>query len=330
MQNRSESQFSDDAPLYIRWSPDRSPYAIELKLDLVPKILDELAEGERLGVEVGGVLVGSFPDAYMPTVRIEDVEMIPREGKEGATYLLDPSQQAAFSQVRWRARGRGAAALGLFRSHLRPGPLRPSLADRGFLSAQFKQAIYVAMLVEGSEPHAAAFFLATNGQLSENPAVREFRFNEGDFRALPEVQAETLPQEQGPESPRPHNIRLYAVIAALVLIGFAACLLMWSFSKEPSLPTWLGSSHQLQLAVTGKDHLLRVSWNHAARQLDGSSGATLVITDGPTRREIRLGLDELRLGAVEYDRSSPHVEVRMNIDTAGTTSSTESAEWDQR
>ena len=72
-QNLPERESSDDAPLYIRWSPDRSPYAIELRLDLVPKILQELAEGERLGIEIGGVLVGSFPDAYMPTMRIEDV-----------------------------------------------------------------------------------------------------------------------------------------------------------------------------------------------------------------------------------------------------------------
>ena len=329
-QNVSEPRFSEDAPLYIRWSPDRSPYAIELKLDLVSKILSEVKEAERYGSEVAGVLVGSFPDALMPTVRIEDVEMIPRDGKEGAAYLLDPRQQEAISQVLQKVRGRGAAALGLFRSHLQRSPLRPSVAERSLLSSEFKQAIYLALLMQAGQPHAAAFFLATDGHLPEEPAVREFQFNEEDFRALPEVKPETLPQEKEAEAPRRHTFRVYAVLAALVLIGLGACLLMWSFSKQVALPPWLGRSHQLQLAVTGHDHLLRISWNHAARQLEGSSGATVVITDGSTRREIKLGLDELRLGAVGYERSSSHVEVRMNIENGTVTSFSESTDWDAR
>ena len=329
-QNVSEPRFSEDAPLYIRWSPDRSPYAIELKLDLVAKILREVVEAEKSGSEVAGVLVGSFPDAYMPTVRIEDVELIPRDGKEGAAYLLDPRQQEAFSQVLRGVRGRGGAALGLFRSHLHRSPLRPSDAERILLSSEFKQAIYVALLVQAEQPHAAAFFLATDGHLPEEPAVREFRFNEEDFRALPEVKPEAVPQEKESEAPRRHGFRVYAVVAALVLIGLGACLLMWSFSKQVTLPPWLGPSHQLQLAVTGHDRLLRISWNHAARQLEGSTGATLVITDGSTRREIKLGLDELRLGTVAYDRSSPHVEARMNIENGTATSFSESTDWEQR
>ncbi len=168
MQNPSEPQ-ADDAPLYIRWSPDRSPYAIELKLDLVPKIVKELAKADRLGIEVGGVLVGSFPDAYMPTIRVEDVEMIPRGAEDGATYLLDPNQQAGFAQVRWGARARGTAALGLFRSHLRSGPLRPSLADRSLLSAQFKQAIYAALLVQGKPPTRLPFSWLRAASLGKNP-----------------------------------------------------------------------------------------------------------------------------------------------------------------
>lgn len=329
MQNSSGSQSSDEAPLYIRWSPDRSPYAIELKLDLVTKILRELTEAEKLGAEVGGVLVGSFPDAYMPTLRIEDIEVIPRVSEKDAGYLIDPGQQTQFSRVRWGVRARDTAALGLFRSHLRPGPLRPSPADRGFLSAQFKHAIYAALLVQGTAPHTAAFFLATDGQLPEDPAVREFRLNEEEFRALPEVQPDPVTAEPDSEAPRQPRIRLYGIIAALLLIGLGACFLMWSFTRQTALPPWLGSSHQLQLAITGKGHLLRISWNHAARQLDGSSGATLVITDGSARREIKLGLDELRLGAVEYDTSSRHVEVTMTPQTPGAASPSESAQWDQ-
>src|SRR5205823_5354568 len=232
-----------------------------------------------------------------------------------------------FSQALRRLRARGIATLGLFRSHLRRGPLRPSLADQSLLSAEFNQATHVALLVQATQPHAAAFFLAINGELAEEPAVREFRFNEQDFRALPEVQPEALPQQRESETPRRHNFRLYILLATLVLIGLGACLLMWSFSKEAALPPWLGRSRQLQLAITGNDHLLRISWNHTAREVDGSTGATLVITDGSTRREIKLGLDELRAGTVAYDRSSSHVEARMTIESGSGNSSTESADW---
>ena len=330
MANRSE-EFADDAPLYIRWSPDRSPYAIELKLELVSKMAGELAQAERLGVEVGGVLIGSFPDAHMPTLRIEDVDMIPRHAGDGTTFLLDPEQFARFSGVRWGVRASGSAPIGLFRSHLRGGALRPSLADRNLLSAEFKQAIYAALLIQGRSPHGAAFFIAANGQLSDEPAVREFRFNESEFRALPEVQPESPPPGKGWRAAfsRP-KLRLYAIIVALLLIGAAGCILLLSFNRQQAVPPFARSGYPMRLAVTGYDHLLRISWNHAARELDGSSGATLMINDGTSRRQIKLGLDELRLGSIEYDRSTPHVQVTMAVEKPGSPSHSESAEWNQR
>ena len=317
----------DEAPLYIRWSPDRSPYAIELRLELVSKIVKELAQAEKQGVEIGGVLVGSFPDAYMPTLRIEDVEMIPRESGEGATFLLDPEQFVRFSAVRWGIRGHGTAAVGLFRSHMRGGSLRPSLADRNLLSAEFKQPIYAALLIQGRSPHAAAFFVAANGQLPDETAVREFRFNESEFRALPEVEPEAISKQSATQ--RRQKLRTYGMVAALLLIGVAACVLMWSFTKQATMPQWLRPSHQLRLAVTGYGRLLRISWNHAARDLDGTLGATLVINDGTSRREIKLGIDELRLGSIEYDRATPHVAVTLALDKAGAPAHNESADWNE-
>ncbi len=139
-----------------------------------------------------------------------------------------------------------------------------------------------------------------------------------------------MPQDENFELPRRHNVRLYGIVGVLLLIGLGACLLMWSFTRQATLPPWLGSSRQLQLAITGNGQLLRISWNHAARELDGSSGATLAIVDGSARREIKLGVDELRLGAVEYDRNTPHVQATMSLDNPGSSSSPASAEWDQK
>ncbi len=184
MQKPSEQQATDEAPLYIRWNPDRSPYAIELKLDLVSKILNEMAQAQRVGIEVGGILIGALPAEYAPTLRIDDVEMVPRSPDDGPIYMLDPGQHERFSQIRWKPRAAGRVAIGFFRSHLRPGSLRPSLADRSLLSAEFKQPVYAVLLIQGAEPRTAAFFLATNGRFSEEPAVREFRFDESGIQLI--------------------------------------------------------------------------------------------------------------------------------------------------
>jgi hypothetical protein len=65
----SQQQSNDEAQQYVRWSPYRSPYAIELKLELVPRLISEIEAAERLGIEVGGVLIGSFNDAPPATLR---------------------------------------------------------------------------------------------------------------------------------------------------------------------------------------------------------------------------------------------------------------------
>jgi len=333
MQNGPE-QPGEEAPLYVRWNPDRSPYAIELRLDLVAKISGELARAEKLGVEVGGVLIGSFPNAYTPTLRIEDAEIVPRAAEEGAIYVLDPGQHDRFANIRSRAKARERDAVGFFRSHLRPGIMRPSLADRSLLSAEFRDSLYAVLLIEGREPHMAGFFLATaSGQLPGEPSVRNFRFDEGEFRALPEVQpgaTAPLSQEAPPRVKVRSKARVYATVATLLAIAVVACLLMWTFSNEGSLPPLLQLSSPLRLAVTDRDHLLRISWNHAARELNGAAGATVVIVDGTSRREVEIGLDELRLGAIEYERSTAQVQVTMIINTPGSSSPNETVDWAQR
>ncbi len=266
----------------------------------------------------------------MPTLRVEDVEMIARDGNASGPYLSDAELEARFAETRWGIRGSGRAAVGLFRSQLQPGPPRPSLADRGLLATEFRQGFFTALLVQARAPYAAAFFVASSGQLPDEPAVREFRFDEAEFRALPEVQADAAAAGLEPAGQRRQRWRLFALITLLLLIGAGACLLMWSFTKQGTLAQWIHSGNQLNLAVSGNDHLLRISWNHGARELDGAAGAMLAITDGTSRREVKLGLDELRLGAVEYTRRTPAVEVTITIDKPGAAPFSQSATWGQR
>ncbi len=88
--------------------------------------------------------------------------MIRRGDKDGSTFIIDPSQEKRVEEVRVRARETGRSVVGLFRSHRRPGSLRPSLADRGMISGLFIEQVCALLLIEGNEPHSAAFFVAQN------------------------------------------------------------------------------------------------------------------------------------------------------------------------
>ena len=186
----SEQRIEEEAPSYIRWGPELSGYAIELRLDLVTIIAHELAQAERLDTEIGGVLIGKLLKGSTATLRIDEVQMIPRRPEDGAIFMLGPDYRKRFPEVRAAAKARHRAAVGFFRSHCRSGPLRPALADRTMLAEEFKDEAYVFLLIEAHKPHRAAFFLAENGELPKEPSVREFRFDEAEFRALPEVDAE--------------------------------------------------------------------------------------------------------------------------------------------
>ena len=318
----AEQGVAEEAPFYVRWGPEHSPYAIELKLELVSKLASELKAVEKLDVEVGGLLIGSVLPGSPPTFRIEDVEMIPA-AESGAIFLLGPEQQQVFAELRREARARRKSAVGFFRSHCRPGPLKPSIADRTLLLAEFKQAPYLMLLIQTKAPRPAAFFVAQNGELPADVSVREFRFNEAEFKALPEVEADSAladAGETGARLPRSWFMGIAAAIAALAMI-------IWFAALRAGAPGWIGPSKQLDLKVLGRDRELRISWNHDAREIGPASSATLEIVDGESRRELRLGADELKLGAVEYERASNAVEVNITVNSPNTGPITQSARW---
>jgi hypothetical protein len=327
MTRQFEQHSTDEAPLYIRWGADRSPYAIELKLELVGRIRRELAAAEPAGVEIGGVLVGSLPSSYSSTLRIEDVEMIPRSPQDGATFMLDPSQEDRFAEVRWRERTRERTALGLFRSHKRPGHLRPSIADRTLLSAEFQNTPHALLLVGATEPYTAAVFVSTDSQLPPESSVREFRFDESEFRSLPELDLEA--QEQKPTQ-KLKSRGGPGTVTALALIALGIFALLWYLNQSViPLPSLLPRSQQLELAVAGENHLLHVTWNHSAKDLDHASGATLIIRSKTGVHEIKLGADELRLGSVDCEVNSPNVEMTLALNKPGSVSISQTVVWKQ-
>jgi hypothetical protein len=327
MAKQFEQQPVHETPLYIRWGADRSPYAIELKLELVGRIRQEMAAAEPAGVEIGGVLVGSLPNSHSSTLRIDDIEIIPRSPQDGATFMLDPNQEDRFAQVRWQARSKERTALGLFRSHKRPGHLRPSIADRTLLSAEFQNTIHILLLVGAAEPHTAAFFISADGQLPPESSVRDFRFDESEFRSLPELDLEA--QDQRPTQKLKSRGGL-GTVAALAAIALGVFALLWYFNQSViPLPSLMSRSQQLQLAVTGENRLLHITWNHSAGDLDHASGATLIIRTNTGVHEIKLGADELRLGSVDCEVNSPNVEMTLGLNKPGSVSISQTVIWKQ-
>ena len=320
---------TDDLPLYIRWSPDRSPYGVELRLDLVNKIAAQIVLSRQSGTELGGFLIGTTPDAPAPTFRIDDVEMISAGLDDSTVFLPEPSRWAA---VRATSGQRGEAKIiGFFRTHLRMGPMRPSLADRTLLTRDLGPASAVVLLIRAQIPNMAAFFVCQNGQLPDEPSVREFVFDEKEFKQLPEMAPdapEALPRvEQAAQTGR---LGVYARIAALLLIAVGACVLMWSFARQPTAPRWFGEDSHLHLNIAPHNQLLRISWDKSAREFNQASGATVIIHEGSARSEVQLGMDDLRLGSIEYQTAGGRVDAQMTVDSPEGPLGSETARWPGR
>lgn len=332
----SQTAGTSDAPLYIRWGADRSFFAVELRLDLVRRIREEMDRPENAGIEIGGVLVGSLPTGYSATVRIEDIEVIPRSPQDGSTFMLDPGQHDRFAEVRWRSRERDKTPVGMFRSHLRPGKLRPSLADRTLLSSEFQAPVYALLLVQPQPLGQAAFFVSAHGQLPVEPSIPEFKWEETDFRKLPEIDPELPalpPVRPGPVASARRRWQ-WAAIAGLVLGAAIVALFTLGRGAIRSdfwIGSLLGSSQKLDLEARPQDAgVLRITWNRSAQELDTATGATLRIRQGAETREVVVGLDELRLGAIIYENRSLPVEVTLAINAPGFSPTTQTVFWQSR
>ncbi len=89
-------------------------------------------------------------------------------------------------------------------------------------------------------------------------------------------------------------------------------------------------SSQLELAASREGPGLRVSWNNSSRAFDNASGARLVIRrDGSRDESVQLGLDELRLGAVEIENAAPRVDVTLAVEVPGSSSITQTVRWER-
>jgi hypothetical protein len=281
-------------------------------LDLVSRVTTQLVQAERLGIEIGGMLLGSLPDPEIPTLRIDDVAIISRRFEDGAIYMLDPGQHHRLDEIRAAARAQNRACVGFFRSHMRPGALQPALADRTLLTEQFPQGAYALLLVQSREPRTAAFFLAANGQLPDQPSARKFYFDDSEFKYLPEVEGEKL-DASGRFPFMASSNRGYRWLGALGVTLLVAFVLLVMFSGAIAR-TLRPASNKLDLEVIATGDVLKISWDHNAPILARAKGGQISIADGSSHREVHLGPDELMLGEVDYERLTQKILVTLTLD----------------
>ncbi|MBV8069075.1 MAG: hypothetical protein JO270_04170 [Acidobacteriaceae bacterium] len=311
------------APLYVRWPAERAPFAIELRLDLVSRLCLEIERGAQQGMEIGGVMLGRILDGPTPTLRVETVEMIRRRPEDGSVFLLNPDQLNTFKEICEAARLGARTVIGLFRSQLRSDRLRPSAADRSLASEQFGLDPYALLLVQGRAPHSAAFFASGGKDLPAEPAVSEFVLDESALKSLPEAPAPDSVRATRPLAQPPSAARSVWLLGALALV-FAA-LFIWLVARD-RLKTSVRPPNPIELAIAPDGAIVRITWNHAARDIVHARGATMLILDGSQRVEVPLTPDDLRYGSIDYQRRTNDVGITVTLDTP-VTGAPVSAHW---
>jgi hypothetical protein len=178
-----------NAPRYYLWSHPNSPYAIELRLDLIDRMMADLRAAQSMRLETGGLLLGTFVRAANPTLRIEDYESIGRRNEDELAYNLTPEQRTRFAAVRHKFISQQVRVLGFFRSQIRGGPLALSPEDRDLLNSEFRRAIHIALLVRLSARPTAGFLVpSANGEIQSEPAWNQFPFETEELSRLSAVQ----------------------------------------------------------------------------------------------------------------------------------------------
>lgn len=317
------------AQLYVRWPAERSPFAIEFRLDLASQLSMELARGAQQGIEIGGVMLGRMLPGRTPTLRVEAIEMIRRRPEDGSTFLLNPRQLSLFKGICQAAKSSTRTAIGLFRSHLRSELLRPSTADRSLVAEQFGGQPHALLLVQGNPPNTAAFFASDGSELPPEPTISEFRLDASALKTLPEVPADessAATRPVGTQSTNNSSLWLLGVLAILV-----AALFVWLAAREPLRASLDVSGNQIHLGIKPSRNVLRINWNHSAREISRAKSAALTIVDGTRRTKLVLDPDDLLFGAVEYQvrSGSTGVSVSMKLDTPAATP-VEFARWIRR
>jgi hypothetical protein len=298
---------------------------VEIKIELVARILADLQVAEDMGLEGGGVLVGCFPRSIgPPLLRIDEFETVGRRGGDGLPYILLAEQRQRFTTVRKKAATRELSAVGYFRSHLRTGAFELSVGDRDLMSAEFRNSIHVALLIgkdqsgvpsDTGERHLATYFVAVNGVVQNRVDPTTFPFEADELQRLAlsqprtvesrqasarkeavtesEAQAESEVTEEAFAEPREAGGRtrrlMWAGVGLLALL--ALVFVGWGWLRPGGSSPGSSTRLELSVATQGSGNLgnqsLHVTWNHGSPMVANATKAVLTISNSATHQTIQ-------------------------------------------
>ena len=345
METLASADVSAEGAGFVRWEPEYSAFSIELSRALVPQILEAVAESRRQGIETGGLLIGCFPKASVPTIRITRFLPIERRTEDGIPFVLTPAQRMRFAEAVGEANTRETSAVGFFRTSLGTDRTLTS-EDLKLSSDQFNRAIHVGLLVASEFPQKSALFLSISGKMAHEPIVQPFTFEPAELNRLVRNESTyaTAPVESGKREapflapPEPlvkeqpaagrwwvNAILLFAILAAL-MAGIALGPLIPGSRMENWMPK---SKNGLGLRVQPTHQLLRVSWNHQSPEIYKAKTAMLVIMDAGRQRQLKLEPGDLERGTLTYENAGPHVLLTMVLSMPQSVTLSQSVAWEQ-
>jgi hypothetical protein len=319
-----------ETPLYVRWTPETCPYALEMRLDLITRLKAEMEQAEAANSEIGGVFLGVLPTQDSPTLRLDDLILVPGSAlpqpNELTEFSLDAAQVKHLAEMSAESRMAGRPFVGFFRSHLRSGYMVPSPADVPMLSPQFPEGIFAFMLVgpRMGSSRAAAFFLSLAGQLPLAPSFAPFALEEDMFQMLPEVPAEATEDVRNFQFARSRPPLPWPAVLSFALVIFL--IGTWTMGSRIS-QYFRPASNLIDLNVIRSGNNLKITWDHSAPVLNDALGATLVIMDGHSHRELKLSPEDLKLGQVSYERLTKRVDVVMSLDSPSVKVPAQTFDW---
>lgn len=318
------------------------PLFLKINTSLVDRLETAALEGlwavPKRGAEVGGILIGKIVAGLEKTIVLEDSEPVQCEHRRGPSYLLSEGDRRRLEDTIARARTRpDRRVVGYYRSHTRDN-FSLDDEDTEIFSTYFGDPDSVFLLIRPSatKVSSAGVFLWGEGRLRRDTCYLQLPFSlkemlkNGPGRlesGKAEEQAPASARSQaGPARPplrarllpnRVNSPRLWMSLAAVLALIIA--LLEYRTLQILHAQSALASgkdSGSLALRVEKSGEYLHVNWNRAAAAIVNARRATLSITDGPYRKELALGPDDLRRGSVAYAPSTGDVDFRLELRTS--------------
>jgi len=270
------------------------------------------------GLEVGGALVGHIetdPDTGNRRVIIEGYEPVDIDHQAGPSYIF--SEQDAQRWRDWIAalRHTTPSLVGICRSHTRPG-LCVASPDADLIRTFVGGSDGVLLLVKplSDRECVAAFFPFIRGIVVDgNTTSREFPFGDSSLprRAEPAIAPNT------PSAKRP--LSKWIVISAVAAGVAAALILHYLPAARDEVPVAESrapaAARALDLKGERVGRSIRIVWNRAA--IGPSVEATLVVTEGNTRKALRLTPADREKAYIDWQPQAAVTAFELTIATPG-------------